>query len=80
MPASAQPDAAAAPASTGDPAADAARRERNALLRSFESSTLTKANFLVLKRMTEADLDAQLALARQERQPAPPRDQRPDRR
>jgi hypothetical protein len=60
--------------------ADAARRERNALLRSFESSTLTKANFLVLKRMTEADLDAQLALARQERQPGAPRDDRPLRR
>ena len=48
--------------------ADAARRERSALLRTFESSTLTKSNFLVLKRMTEAELDAQLALARQERQ------------
>ena len=65
-----------------DTSADPARRERGALLRSFEGSTLTKANFLVLKRMTEADLDAQLTLARQERQewqaqhPAPPRPER----
>jgi hypothetical protein len=66
--------------SSADPVADAARRERSALLRSFESSTLTKANFLVLKRMTEADLDAQLALARQERQPGPQRDDRSPRR
>ncbi len=66
--------------STGDPVADAARRERSALLRTFESSTLTKSNFLVLKRMTEADLDAQLALARQERQQGPQRDDRPPRR
>ena len=62
--------------------ADPARRERGALLRAFEGSTLTKANFLVLKRMTESDLDAQLAQAQQERQewqarhPAPPRDER----
>jgi len=60
--------------------ADAARRERSALLRTFESSTLTKSNFLVLKRMTEAELDAQLTLARQERQQSPHRDERSGRR
>ena len=36
------------------------------LLRQFESSPLTKANFCVLKRITEAELDAQLAQARAE--------------
>ncbi len=49
-------------------AQESARRERQALLRTFEGSTLTKANFLVLKRMQESELDAQLALARQERE------------
>lgn len=79
-PAAATAAATAAPTSgTGDPAADAARRERSALLRTFEGSTLTKSNFLVLKRMTEADFDTQLALARQERQqqPAPHPQQHP---
>jgi hypothetical protein len=52
---------------------DPARRERALLLRTFEASPLTKANFCVLKRVTEAELDAQLALARQERGPARPR-------
>lgn len=58
---------------------DQARRDRAMLLRTFESSTLTKSNFCVLKRIVEADLDAQLKLAREEREawfranPAPPR-------
>jgi ProP effector len=47
---------------------DPAQRERAMLLRSFEGSPLSKANFCVLKRISEADLDAALALARQERQ------------
>ena len=50
-----------------------ARRERALLLRTYEASSLTKANFCVLKRITEVELDAQLALARQERGPARPR-------
>jgi ProP effector len=50
----------------------AARRDRFALLRAFESSTLTKANFCVLKGLTGADLDAALAQARQERDQRPP--------
>lgn len=82
QPAMAQPPARAdAPmASGGDPVAISARRERSALLRTFESSTLTKSNFLVLKRMTEAELDAQLTLARQERQQSPQRDEPTSRR
>jgi hypothetical protein len=52
---------------------DPARRERALLLRTYESSSLTKANFCVLKRISEAELDAQLELARQERRPTRPR-------
>jgi hypothetical protein len=52
---------------------DPARRERALLLRTYEASSLTKTNFCVLKRISEAELDAQLALARQERGPARPR-------
>jgi ProP effector len=47
--------------------ADPAQRERAMLLRSFEASTISKANFCALKRMSEADLDALLAQARAER-------------
>ena len=47
--------------------ADPAQRERALLLRAFESSPLSKANFCALKRMSEADLDSQLAQARAER-------------
>jgi len=64
-----QPEAPAHNALPEDPA----RRERALLLRTYEASPLTKANFCVLKRITEAELDAQLALARQERGPARPR-------
>jgi ProP effector len=45
-------------------------------LRAFESSSLSKANFMVLKRLSEADLDAQLAQARQERDQGDHRDGR----
>jgi sRNA-binding protein len=47
-------------------AADQARRERTLLLRAFETSTLTRANFCALKRIDEAELDTLLATARQE--------------
>lgn len=47
--------------------ADPAQRERLLLLRSFESSPLSKANFCALKRISEAELDAVLAQAREER-------------
>ncbi len=46
---------------------DPAQRERAFLLRAWESSSLTKANFCALKRMTEAQFDAVLEQARQER-------------
>ena len=45
---------------------DQVRRERTALVRAFESSTLTRANFCVLKGISEADLAAQLTLAQQD--------------
>lgn len=56
---------------------DAARRERASLLRTFEASSLSKANFCVLKRITEADLDAVLAQARRERDERGPRPMAP---
>jgi sRNA-binding protein len=45
---------------------DEQRRERQALLRAFEASTLTRRNFCALKGLSETELDAMLALARQE--------------
>jgi sRNA-binding protein len=51
------------PALTADPA----QRERAQLLYAFESSPLSKSNFCVLKRMSEAELDALLNQARAER-------------
>lgn len=59
----------------------AARRERALLLRAFETSTLTRANFCALKQIAEAELEALLERARAERQerpPQPPRDARHD--
>lgn len=47
-------------------AEQAARRERWLLLKAFESSPLTKANFCVLKRIAPDALDAQLAQAKAE--------------
>jgi ProP effector len=44
-----------------------ARAERAALLRAHEASTLTRKNFCALKGVAEDELDALLALARQER-------------
>lgn len=44
------------------------RAERAALLRAFESTTLTRSNFCALKRIPEAELDAALAQARQDRE------------
>jgi ProP effector len=58
--------AAEAEARQAHAAADQARRERALLLRAFETSTLTRANFCALKRIDEAALDALLATARQE--------------
>jgi ProP effector len=52
---------------------EAARREREALARAWHATTLTRANFCVLKGVTEAQLDAALAQAR----PDPPSARRP---
>lgn len=57
---------AAAPADPAWPADDA-QRERALLLRAWESSPLAKPNFCALKRLSEADFDAQIAQARAER-------------
>ena len=58
-----------------------ARRQRAALLRSFEASTISRANFCTLKRISDADLEVQLVQAQAERKldPAPQRnfDERP---
>lgn len=52
-------------------AEDDQRRERDALIRAYETSTLTRANFCALKGLSEAELAALLALPRQA--PAPQR-------
>jgi sRNA-binding protein len=49
---------------------DPAQRERALLLRAYENSTLSKANFCALKRISEAELDALLAQAAGERRGA----------
>lgn len=46
---------------------DPARRERALLLRSFEGSPLTPANFCALKGLGLAEFEAQMELARRER-------------
>jgi sRNA-binding protein len=67
----ARPKSAPRARDTAPPAAtlptDPAQRERATLLRSFESSPLSKANFCALKGITEAALDAALAQAQAER-------------
>ena len=67
----AQRDVAAAPMQRVSAApslpTDPAQRERAMLLRSFESSPLSKANFCALKGMTEVNLDAALVQAHAER-------------
>lgn len=55
----ARPEVAAAAPLPADPA----QRERILLLRAYESSPLSKANFCALKRISEADLDQLLAEA-----------------
>ena len=59
-----------------------ARRHRAALLRAFETTTLTRANFCALKGIVEAELDGLLDRAwheREERPQALPRPVRPAR-
>ncbi|NHK98744.1 ProQ/FINO family protein [Rubrivivax benzoatilyticus] len=57
-----------------------ARRDRAGLLRAFETTTLTPANFCALKGIAESELEAVLEQARRERAerpPMPPREARP---
>ena len=51
---------------------DQARRDRAALLRAYEGSSITRANFCVLKGISEPELDAQLQLAKQDLAHQPP--------
>ena len=60
-------NAPALPLSPEQVAQAEARQQRALLLRSFEQSPLSKANFGALKGLSEAALDALLTLARQER-------------
>jgi len=55
------------------------RNERAQLLRDFSRTTLTPANFCALKGLTQEQLDAQLAQAREEAAQMPPRPPRDDR-
>ena len=76
---------AAATNATPESAAQAeARRERAAMLRAFETTTLTLSNFCALKAIKPADLETVLAQARTEREQAPrpsmPRHDRGDQR
>lgn len=60
-------NAPALPPTPEQAAEAAARHQRALLLRSFEQSPLSKANFGALKGLSEGVLDALLTLARQER-------------
>lgn len=62
-----RPEAAHATATLPD---DPARRERALLLRAYETSTLSRANFCALKRIDPAALEALLEQARSEAKPA----------
>ncbi|MDO9005556.1 MAG: ProQ/FinO family protein [Aquabacterium sp.] len=53
------------------------RRNRATLLRDFQATTLTPANFCALKGVPVEELDHLLELARKEAQEAPPQDRRP---
>jgi ProP effector len=56
------------------------RRERIQLLRDYERTTLTRANFCALKGIAEADLDALLAQAREDAAAVPPPRRHPNER
>ena len=51
---------------------DQSRRDRAALLRAYEASSITRANFCVLKGISETELEAQLQLANQDLARQPP--------
>ena len=65
------PTPPSAPLTPEQAADNEARRNRAALLRTFESSTLKRANFCALKGLTDAALEAQLVQAREERKSHP---------
>lgn len=69
--AAAVPTPPSAPLTPEQVADNEARRNRAALLRSFEGSTLKRANFCALKGMTDGALEAQLVQAREERKTFP---------
>lgn len=56
-----------APAEAFRGSGDPAQRERAQLLRAWEGTSLSKANFCALKRLSEADFDEQIERARRER-------------
>jgi sRNA-binding protein len=64
-PAGARPSPGTPPAPPGP--SDPAQRERWLLLRAWETTALSKANFCALKRLSETEFDALIAQARQER-------------
>ncbi len=55
---------------------DELRRDRDALIRAYETTTLTRSNFCALKGLSETELDALLAKAQQSPR-AQPSDARP---
>ena len=69
--AAAVPTPPSAPLTPEQVADNEARRNRAALLRTFEGSTLKRANFCALKGLTDAALEAQLVQAREERKTFP---------
>ncbi len=75
----AEPPPSAVPLTPEQLAENDARRSRSQLLRAFETTTLTRANFCALKGMKDEALEALLVQARGERASAPPREQRESR-
>jgi hypothetical protein len=75
----AEPPPPAVPLTPEQLAENDARRSRSQLLRAFETTTLTRANFCALKGMKDDALEALLVQARGERGSAPPREQRESR-
>ncbi len=71
-PEAAAPPAPSVPLSPEQMAENEARRGRAALLRAFETTTLTRSNFCALKGLKEDVLEAQLVQAREERKLHPP--------
>lgn len=68
----AAPAAPSVPLTPEQVAENEARRARAALLRAFETTTLTRSNFCALKGLKDEVLEAQLVQAREERKLHPP--------